>query len=129
MRAHELKENTPTGFLTSPIRNEYVKFNGLSIYLRKGTILINGEPKNTIQLANITNPRRSTNMEIRPNPKSTGKFSSLMNELERLAKEYGYDGVYVESVLNSFLPDVLERYGYSQVNINAGTKNYWKRVE
>lgn len=128
MRAYELKEHTPAGFVASVIRNEYVNFNGLSAYLRKGKMAIDGEIKNTIQLANLTNPKRPTNMEIDPNPKSTGKFSALMAELEALAKENGYDGVYVESVLNDFLPDVLERYGYSQVNTNTGTKNYWKNV-
>lgn len=128
MRAYELKENNPASFVASAIRNEYVNFKGLSAYLRKGKMAIDGEIKNTIQLANIANSKRPMNMEIDPNPKSTGKFSALMAELEALAKEHGYDGVYVESVLNDFLPDVLERYGYSSVNTNTGAKNYWKSV-
>lgn len=129
MRAWELSENDPASFVVSAIRNEYVNFKGLSAYLRKGDMLIDGEIKSTIQLANISNPRRSTNMHTDSNPKSTGKFSALMSELENLAKEHGYDGVYVESVLNEFLPGVLKRYGYSEVNTHAGTKNYWKSVE
>lgn len=127
MKAWELNENDPASFVASSIRNKYVNFKGLSVYLRKGQISIDREIKNAIQLANISNPRRPTNMEIDPKPKSTGKFSALMNELENLAKDNGYDGVYVESILNDFLPDVLKRYGYSQVNVNLGT-HYWKSV-
>lgn len=128
MRVDELNKHNPSEFIVSTLHNEYVNFNGLEIYLRKGQMAINGELKNAIQLGNISNPKRSDNIKIDPEHKKTGKFSALMKELEKLAKEHGFDGVYVESILNDFLPDVLKRYGYSQVNINVGTINYWKNI-
>ena len=63
---------------------------------------IDDKIRNLIQLANDQNTRRETNMKPDIKYKSTGKFSALMNELEKLAKEHGYDGVYVESILNEF---------------------------
>ena len=130
MRAYELHENSPESFMNSQIPNKYVKFQGLTVYLRKGLYLIDGERKNAVQLANVTNPKRDDNIHIDPSREETrtGKFLALMSELEKLAKIYEYDGVYVESILNDFLPEVLERYGYSLVNSHAGTINYWKEV-
>lgn len=130
MRAHELYENSPESFMNSKIPNEYVNFKGLSVYLRKGLYFIDGEKKNALQIANVTNPRRGDNVHIDPSREKTrtGKFLALMTELEKLAKIYEYDGVYVESVLNKFLPEVLERYGYSLANKHANTINYWKEV-
>lgn len=132
MREYELNEHrhkhNPSEFVASMIRNEYVNFGALEVYLRKGPIAIDGEIKTAIQLSNVSNPRRIRNIKTNPKHKKTGKFSALMKELKKLAKENGYDGVYVESIQNEFLPDVLERYGYSQVNIDAGTINYWKTV-
>ena len=125
----KLKENELSGFMDSKIRNEYIKFNGLVVYLRKGPIGINGEIKNAIQLANVTNPRRSDNLTSDPKRKSTGRFSALMAALEKMAVEHGYDGVFVESILNDFLPSVLDRYGYSAVNETGFDVNYWKDVD
>ena len=130
MRAFELMENKLdlSGFISGDLRNSYVNFQGLKVYLRKGSLYIDKEYKNVIQLANVTNPKRSSNIEINPRRKSTGKFKALINELNRLAQEYNYDGIYVESVLNDFLPDVLERYGFKMVNVQLGAPNYWREV-
>ncbi len=45
---------------------------------------------------------------------SRGKFQELMTLLESEAEKAGYDSVYVENIMNKFLPDVLKRYGYEQ---------------
>jgi hypothetical protein len=128
MRAYDLQENDPSGFISSTLRNEWVKFDGLKVHLRKGSMHIDNDIKNATQLANLENPKRETNIYYDPAHKSTGKFSALMIESKKLAVENKYDGVYVESILNEFLPDVLKRYGYSPVNGRGGSINYWKNV-
>jgi len=45
-----------------------------------------------------------------------GRFRELMSMLEAEAQAGGYDGIYVENILNEFLPEVLARYGYSVQN-------------
>ena len=51
-----------------------------------------------------------------------------MDRVEVEAKQRGYDCVYVESVLNGFLPAVLQRRGYVQCNEEDGTLNYVKFI-
>lgn len=41
-----------------------------------------------------------------------GRFQELMQLLEQEAERQGYDSVYVENIMNKFLPQVLQRYGY-----------------
>lgn len=41
-----------------------------------------------------------------------GDFSGLMSALEKAAADNGYDAIYVEQIMNKFLPGVLDRMGY-----------------
>lgn len=108
-------------FLQSSLRNSYVKHTVgrtlYSIYLRKSTRLIDGKKLRVLDIANIstTKPGRGT-------------FRALETEIVALAAPSS-DGIYVESVLNDRLSLALEGMGYTQVNLNYGTKNYYKAVK
>ncbi|KKN90165.1 hypothetical protein LCGC14_0232810 [marine sediment metagenome] len=119
----------PAKFMDSPMFNSYVKFQGLNVYLRKGPVFIDDEQKLVIQLANVKNPRRPNNIAFDPNKRSTGKFKALIGELNELAKIHHYDGIYIESILNEFIPGVLERYGFIEVHLGRGSPNYWRPTQ
>lgn len=115
-------------FIESDLRNSHIKFRGIQSYYRKGPVAIDGEIKNVITRANTTNPKRWGNIASKEIPTRTGLYKALDDHTVDLAIKHGFDGVYVESVMNQFLHDVLIRYGYRQVNEHLGTDNYYKDV-
>jgi hypothetical protein len=63
-------------------------------------------------LASVTREGRGLETlgpEARP---PRGQFRELMAMLEREAGDVGHDGVYVEAIMNEFLPRVLKSMGY-----------------
>ena len=79
-----------------------------------------------LTVSNINAAGREGNTETSLKPSSTGNFKVFMDRVETEAKTRRYDCVYVESVLNGFLPAVLQRRGYVQCNEEDGTLNYVK---
>lgn len=62
-----------------------------------------------VDLANITNRNRPDNTETAgANKPSREKFGELLKLLEAEALKNGYDSVYVEQIMNQFLPEVLD---------------------
>ena len=100
--------------------------------MRRGDRAIKIVPKvrkaRALTVANINAAGREANSETSLKPNSTGNFKVFMDRVEVEAKQRGYDCVYVESVLNGFLPAVLQRRGYVQCNEDDGTLNYVKFV-
>ena len=125
MHYSDLKE-----FFHKKIHSEYVKEKTFTVYARKGEVLIaTGSVRktfNTLSLASISADGRETNVKTKLNPVSTGNFKTFMEQAEDLAKNNGFECVYVESVLNDFLPGVLERRGYQKCNAHLGTLNFVK---
>lgn len=69
-----------------------------------------------VDLANIERAGNEIGMEnlppeMRP-PK--GKFKELLAMLESEAYGANHDSIYVENIMNEFLPEVLERNGYTR---------------
>lgn len=109
-------------FLLSKLRTSWINHSCYQIYVRKQILNISGKTIRVICIANIVNPDRNDNFDIKKNPSSTGKFRELINEIIGLSNEYGYDGVYVECVHNKFLPAKLIEYGF----VNLDFQNYLK---
>jgi hypothetical protein len=100
-------------FMQGDARNAWVETGPYNAYLRKG---LPGQ----VDLANIERmdlrnfePGGGNTHELPPEARPPrGDFTGFMAELERAATEAGYDRVYVENIMNEFLPGVLERLGY-----------------
>jgi len=96
-RPRTLKE-----FLESDLKNAWIENSKLRVYLRKGFHSIDGEIVSTLDVANVVVPESKRNQGI---------FRDFMREVEMT----GYS-VFVESVLNDWLPRALERRGYRVVS-------------
>jgi hypothetical protein len=129
------RKPTLEDFLEMRVPNLYIWHKTIECYMRKGRVYVDGQIRTALTISNITNKRRSSNIEFKTKHRRTGLFREFETHVRELAAEHGYDGVYVEIVLNEFLPDVLERYGYKRVNIRDGLgpdyteQNYWFSVK
>lgn len=97
-------------FLRGKANNAWIESGGYKAYLRKGM-------PGRVDLASIERKGLGDNAlyDLPPEQRPPrGDFSGFMAELERAAADAGYDQVYVENIMNEFLPGVLERMGYSR---------------
>lgn len=109
-------------FLASPLRNSYIKeWEGSTfyvIYLRKGRRMIDGIVyEKVLDLANIAARKPGK-----------GAFAHLHSRIRDTIKLLGFDGIYVESILNDRFTLYMERLGYIRVNLNYGTVNLWQAL-
>jgi hypothetical protein len=103
-------------FLRSSERQAFVRYKHLKSWMRKGWRLIDGQKKKTLERANTSSNRRPPRkIEIDPNHRSTGEYREFDTLMRTLAPQYGFDGVFVENVLNEFLPEKLLEYGYRRI--------------
>lgn len=110
-------------FMESAERNAWIKSNDLRVYVRKSVRSHDGMTFKMIDIANVSNPRRAMNAGFRSKHHRTGRFRELLDLANNLAMSHNFDAIYVENVLNEFLPDVLTRYGYSRTNGNSFIKS------
>ena len=108
-----LKRTSPDSVRVSSI-NEWVSFEDAEAYIRVSKRYLKNEFIKTIEIANVTKESRSENVDYNPTVKSTGFMNRLMNKLETYATKHGIV-VYVENVLNEFLPKWYERREYTRV--------------
>ena len=71
----------------------------------------------------ISRKSRSNNIHYDPNATSTGFTAGLENQATR----FGMD-VYVENVINRWLPEWLEERGYAQVG-NPNLPNFYRAAD
>ena len=95
-------------FLDSDFSNQWCKEGSFEIYLVKS--LYNDE----LVTSNFMNKKRGANIYIddRAKARKTGVFARVMDLLESEARIRGYSRIRVQSIVNEFLPEVLERRGY-----------------
>lgn len=116
------KHPTLEEFLLSPSRNAYFRTSvsgvAYTVYARKGPRLIDFARMNLVfDLANI-----------RSSKPGRGHFTGLMSMLSSILAKAGYDGIYVESVLNPGLCEWLRAHGFVQVNEHYFTSNFWRSL-
>lgn len=138
MRAYELNESpgkpSLEEFLNGMIKNQYVFFKSstgvvIASYVRKGPRYIKGVkyPKvldranTSLAASKYQNKMMKTGIFMA----GTGAYREFDKHMTTLAKKYGYDGIYVENVLNDSLLDVLIRYDYELLP-DSFPPSYWK---
>ncbi len=108
-------------FLNSPDRNAWVVFKSsdghkLESYVRKGPRCLEGTPYDKVldrANTNLTGAKSLRRMmDCGHFMAGTGAYREFDQHMLQLAKQYGFDAIFVEQVLNPHLPDVLVRYGY-----------------
>ena len=92
----------------------WLDYEDAEVYVRLSWRYIDGIQVRMLDLANVVRSSRYDNVQFDPSVKSTGFMKRLMEDFESRALEIA-DGVYVESVMNEFLPDWFVRRGYMLV--------------
>jgi len=97
--------------------SRWIKSGDYDMYLRKSTPRDVRELRleRPLDLANVQRKGAEVQMEKMPvNLRAPrGKFRELMAMLETEAEKSGLDSVYVENIMNEFLPEVLASMNYS----------------
>ena len=88
-------------FLDSPLRNTWLYGDGIEIYVRKG--IHAAHPGASLDIANVG---------VQEALQRRGIFSRWLAEAETLARGR-FQYVYIENVLNEFLPAFLVKQGYT----------------
>ncbi len=115
-------------FFEGDRRNDYVYHSGLILYLRKRVRYINYKRVNVIDIGSITNPKRQNNIFYNKNHKRTGLLEIVLTDIETIALTYGFEGLFVENVMNEFLgPVLMDHYNFKRVDENGKTVR--KQVE
>ena len=65
-----------------------------------------------LTVESVSRTGREDNDKRDRNPVDTGFLSRYLNEVEDRAIDLGLSGVYVDTILNEWLPDALARRGY-----------------
>lgn len=123
-------------FLNGTLKNQYVFFRSsdnieITSYVRKGPRNINGiifdkvlDRANTSLVASKYKNKMIKSGNVMAN---TGAYREFDIYMTNMAKKYNYDGIYVESVINDNLHNVLKRYGYELLP-NSYPASYWKKL-
>lgn len=112
-------------FLRSPERSGYVYHRDLSSYVRKSLRVIDNRRVVSLDRASTTNEARSRNVGADPLHTSTGLYREFDDLMRRRAVDFRFDGVFVENVLNEFLPGKLLEMGYRMVGASFGCPCFW----
>jgi GNAT superfamily N-acetyltransferase len=86
----------------------------MRVYVRNTSRYSNGSLVKCLDVASI---------EVEPALQGRGLFRSWLRKAEEEAFKRGLS-VFIESVLNPFLPEVLARYGYAEDRMNPHC--FWK---
>ena len=84
--------------------NEWITHGPFELYIRVGNRFIEEKEMKVIDLASfqITDKKE----------RGKGHFSRLLKLVNDLGKKYGYDGIYVESILNPDLITILDKKNF-----------------
>lgn len=118
----------------------WVERNNFYVWLAKG-MAVNGVPRvatigdrqqrlkyNIIFVKQLRNDNRHDNwVYSNTPPPRTGKFDEFMDEIEAVARRFGIQYIYIESVANTFLPSKFETRGYRRMN-NPGNPYFVKTI-
>lgn len=104
-------------FVASDLRNAWCAEGAMEIYVRRGRRLVRDEWVNSFDVASASSRK--------PGSK---RFPKIMDEVEALARENGFSGVFIENVLNERLCPFFEQRGYIMVSHDGYTPCYWLAV-
>lgn len=108
----------------------HVYYGKLQSWCHLSQRVIEGRQVRCIVRANTmsTRPGRGNNCTVDYNIKPTGEYKAFDNAMMLAAKKNGFDGVFIENVLNDFLLTKLVEYGYTRNNEYGGPPCFWKPV-
>jgi len=119
-------QNIDIGPYTAYLRRSVPRYLGPGVELQRPLDLAR------IERGDIPSGAESA-MEFRPpglrHPR--GRLREVLELMEQEAQGAGYDSIYVENVLNDFLPAVLERYGYTRAPASPmmeGIPSFYRRL-
>ena len=123
------KSNPIERFLESRRKVGYIRYEDAHVFLRKSPRIVDDDPeiRHCLDLSSISRKSRSNNIHYDPNATSTGFMARFMADLEDQATRFGMD-VYVENVINRWLPEWLEERGYAQVR-NPDPSNFYRAAD
>lgn len=124
-----MSKRTIETFFNSNCTNLWVKSSvGLNCYLRKSTRIIDDKKGLCIDLANINNSARTQNINNKKKHIRTGKLIITMDEIEHFARKNNYTLLYIENVLNFFLPAWFVRNGFKRFITNTNDVCFYKEL-
>ena len=94
--------------------SEWIKYEDAEVYLRKGKRMIENEIVDTLEFSSISRKSRERNVETNPSANSTGFMNRFTSKLEQAAKKNGWV-MYIENIMNDFLPAWYKKRGYKVV--------------
>lgn len=117
-------------FMASRLKNQRIWVGPYFMYVRKGSHMIDRKLRKTFDVGSIKHQDRDENVYWEKSAKrpSRGQFRELMALLEQCAKAAGLEAVFVESISNEFLPEVLTGYGYKRVEDAQADVHYVKFI-
>ena len=119
-------------FMATRARNDMLYVGDCSAYVRKSLrYLPTRKYIACLDLANIARESRMMNSYESSAIISSGFLDAWMTAFEQTANRYGY-GVYVENVLNEWMPGWLERRGYLPASHDYGIdpcRSYYLELE
>lgn len=90
------------------VRSVWFEDDNIKVYLRAGEYHVDPETREWKYAVGVSNV-----YVIRQADQGKGYFKELMVNIERWAKEYGYDVMRVEEVRNVKLQNWLSKHGYT----------------
>jgi len=121
-------------FIRSSLRNSYVTFTSskgytIESYVRKGPRILDGvEYSKALDRANTSIKDEDVILKMMDNNEymaGTGAYKEFDRLMLKLAKQYNFDAIFVEQVLNPQLLSVLERWGYTRIK---NTPSFYKLI-
>lgn len=109
-------------FIEGPERAKWLYFKDIAVFVRKSTRI--REKGTYLQCFDVAN----VNVPI--NHQKQGVFTRFLETAEEMAENGGFDGIFVESVINRGLWSFLDRKGYEIFQKGeCYTPNYYKTVK
>jgi hypothetical protein len=138
MKLQELQEDysqpSLEEFITSSMRNSWVTFTSskgytLESYVRKGPRFLDGQKYDKVlDRANTSLKDEEVVLKMMDQNEymaGTGAYKEFDQLMISLAKQYEFDAIFVENILNPQLPGVLARWGYTRTG-DPNTPSFYK---
>ena len=110
--------------------NVWSYFEDAEVYVRVSRRFINDSNLTFFDLANFCRPIRVGNLyRESPKPKSTGFMGRLLAMAGSKVEEMKLDGIYVECILNEWLPEWFERQGFEYHEAAGGVSPSMYRIK
>ena len=104
--------------------NGWLIYKDAEYYLRYSRLILENQHLKMLVLASMSRASRAENVDYNENIQRTGFMDEFMSLLENEACNVA-DGVYIENVINKFLPGYFSRRGYTLIE-NEFAPSFYK---